>query len=206
MNKFNFSHKMPSNHDYFKKEINLLPEDYNNRKKKNIKFFSYIAICVIFIGAMVGYNYYLQKTIDNKISQKALIESKIAELTETENEQELILLLNSKIEVKSKAIMTFELISPKIIPILNTLENNLPAGLSFSSFDKTEEQMTIDGIADSQKTVAEFLHNLKAENLFESVVVESIYGQVEENGSNSYFYFTMQCKFKNEGGEDNDSL
>ncbi len=204
--KFNISHKMPSNRDYYKKEINLLPADYNERKRKNIKIVSYALICFMLVGSMIGYSYYLEKIIKEKVNQRASIETQIQNLTETENEQGLILLLNARIEAKSAAIKSFELISPKIIPILNTLENNLPAGISFSSFDKSEEQLSIEGTSDTKKTVAEFLHNLKKEDIFESVVVDTISKEETEGNASGGFNFSMQCQFKREGSRDDESL
>jgi Tfp pilus assembly protein PilN len=197
---------MPSKRDYYKKEINLIPADYNGRKKKDIKIISYVLICFMFAGLMIGYSYYLENVIKEKVNQKASIETQIQNLTETENKQELILLLNTRIDAKSTAIKSFELKSPKIIPILNTLENNLPAGLSFSSLDKSEELLSIEGMADTKKTVAEFLHNLKNEDIFESVVVDTISKEEIEGNASGGFNFYMHCQFKREGSSDDDSL
>ncbi len=204
MSKLMFAKKMPSKRDYLKKAINLIPDDLNNRKKKNTRRLLYSLVAILLIGSIAGYYVYLNNELNNKLEEKAEIEKIIMELTATENDQGLILYLNSRIEAKSKAIMEFELISPKVVPILNSLENNMPAKLSFTSLSKTETGLAIEGQAASQEVIAELLHNLKNEELFEYVVVETISKNSLENASD--YYFTMQCQFKNEGGDNDDSI
>jgi len=204
MNKFIFSKKMPSKREYYKKEINLLPEDLGKRKKKYTRNFLYLLVVSLFVGSMAGGYLYLDIAIEDRVENKTIIENSILELTEKENDQELILFLNSRVEAKSKAIMEFELISPKIIPVLNTLENNMPAKLSFTSLSKNEAELLIEGEAESKEVIAELLHNLKNEDLFEYVVVETISKDSLEIETN--FYFTMQCLFKSIGGDDDVSI
>ncbi|SRR6056297_509500 len=204
MNKFKFEKRMPSKREYFKKEINLLPEDLENRKKKYTRNFLYFLAFAIFIGSMVGSYIYLDIATKDRIEEKAQIENSIMELTKKEKDQGLVLLLNSRVEAKSDAIMEFELLSPKIIPVLNTLENNMPARLSFTSLSKSETGLMIEGEAASQEAIAELLHNLKDEDLFEYVVVETVSKDSLENGSD--YSFTMQCQFKSIGGDDDVSI
>jgi len=204
MSKLRFAKRTPSKREYLKKEINLLPEDLGQRKKKYTRNFIYFLALAIFIGSMAGGYIYLDLTMKEKVAEKTKLENSIMALTEKENDQGLILYLNSRVEAKSKAIMEFELISPKIIPVLNSLENNMPAKLSFTSLGKDETGLMIEGEASSQEVIAELLHNLKNEDLFESVVVETISTNSLEN--NQGFYFTMQCQFKNMGGDDDVSI
>jgi len=153
---------------------------------------------------MAGGYAYLDHSIKDRLEEKSEIEESIMALTETETDQGLILFLNSRVEAKTNAIMEFELVSPKIIPVLNSLENNMPAKLSFTSLKKDETILMIEGEAASQEVVAELLHNLKKEDLFDSVVVETISSDSLEISNG--FYFIMQCQFKNMGGDDDVSI
>jgi Tfp pilus assembly protein PilN len=206
MNKPKLPKKMPSKKDYLKKEINLLPEDISQRKKRKIRIFSYAFASILIISLMAGYNYRLDKTIEDMLGEKATIEAQIEGLTVTENEQLLIFALNSKIDEKANEIKAFELITPKAIPIINVLENTMPEGVSLSSLNRTEAGVSIIGVTDSRQSVAEYLHNLKNEDMFDSVVVNSISADILENGSSKTFRFSIDCKFKTIGGEEDDSI
>ena len=182
--------------------MNLLPEDYNLRRDRTLKTLAAIMACLLFASFLFGYNLYLEKTIAAKIDEKAKLDDEVKNLASTETVQNLLIALNERIEAKAEAIKEIELSSPKMIPVLNVLESNLPYKTVFTSLNKSDAGLTLAGIADSQTDIAEFLHNLKKEDVFLSVTVSSITKAPSEDAGLGY-YFSMQCEFKQaEGGAD----
>ena len=200
--------KATSDREYLRKEMNLLPPDIKIEKIRRLKRVSYGLLSLLIIAAIVVGNLWLNKTIEDRLSEKASIESKIKSLSNLESDQELFLAIDGRIESKSRAIKSFELISPKVIPVLNSLENNLPAGISLISASMSGTNLSLYGNADSQQTVAEYLHNLKSEDLYSSVVVESVSGleDGEDENLSSMIAFYMTCTFDSEGVDENGSI
>ncbi|GEM_PF-1648933 len=203
---FGVSKKMPSIRDYLEKQMNLLPEDIVSSKKKNLKIILYALVITLFVFGAYGYNFWLDGVIVKKLEEKSLIETQINKITEDENEQQTIHIIKSRIEAKSDAVMRFELISPKVIPVLNSLENNMPKKVFLNSISKNGSELSLSGSADSQKSVAEYLHNLKEEDLFSYVAVESISENYENEDNKRIVYFSMSCKFRMDGGGEDGSI
>lgn len=204
-NEKKFSLKKTGDKDYLKKEMNLLPQAYGERKRKTLKTLGATALCLAFAASLFAINLNLENTLKALELEKAELDRELAALYETEEDQELLVLLGERIDSKSEAIKAFELSAPKMTPILNILESHLPEDVLFSSLSKSDAGLTVTGIARNPVSVAEYLHNLKTEPIFESVVAGSISSSNSENAPEGFF-FNIQCRFRKEGGDGNETL
>ena len=77
------------------------------------------------------------------------------------------------------------------------LEKNLPKNIGFINFSSDEEgNITINGSASSETSIAELIYNLKSEKMFSEIFVSNISTQGEE-GSKAYT-FSLVCGFGKE--------
>ena len=194
---------LPDDKTYLQKEMNLLPGRCGERRARLLKRLPVAAAALLLVACLSVHGLHLERAIVRKQAESDRLKESIADLSETQNGQHLLEHLDNRIQAKSAVIKSFESATPKITPVLNILEKHLPLGIVFSSLNKTETELMIAGRADTQQTVAEYLHNLRSEPVFHSVVVRSITKNPETRTGSGYT-FNIQCRFTPKGGETRD--
>ncbi len=117
--------------DYNNKDINLLPQDIILKKKKKYRMSLTILTVILAIGLMSGYYFYLLYQIKITNNENQIKANHIEELLQKEKQQELLEVLQQKIDIKSQHLMDIEKSSSSMPLIVSILENNLPEDIHF---------------------------------------------------------------------------
>lgn len=197
--------------DYSSKKINLLPDNYYKLKRRkrfvtlllvgfciSLAYFSFYLYQVKMITKWYEEQVYAMESVDGYSG----LDEQISNYTEEKNSQDLIFELKKRIDKKSELLKDIEVTNKSIIYILETIENELPNGVKFQSLSvNSDEQISINCEANSNKEIAELIHNLKNTNYFDKVFVGGI-NKVETLDEISYT-FAIECSFGGAADETN---
>ncbi len=143
--------------------INLLPWREARRKDLQNQFIVGLVIVAIF-GAIVwgAVHFYHVQLIDFQNTrigfiedQIALVDKKIEEIKQLEKEKERLL-------ARMRAIEQLQGNRPLIVRLFDELINSLPDGLTVTKIEQNGEKITIDGLAESNARVSNFMRNLES--------------------------------------------
>lgn len=173
-------------------KINLLPWREELRKQRNIEFgvMAGIAVVVALLAWGGVFFYYTQK-IDfqnarNKYleSQIALLDDKIKEIQTLEQEKQRLL-------DRMRAIEQLQSNRPLIVRLFDELVKALPEGVSLTKITQQGENITIDGVAESNARVSSFMENIKASAWLRSPQLEIIKAETGEDKDRRVSNFTL---------------
>jgi type IV pilus assembly protein PilN len=143
--------------------INLLPWREGLRKQKQQEFLTLVGVFAVIAAVIVGiWHVYNNQEIDRQLSrnrfledQIAFLDKRIAEISELEKEKQRLL-------DRMRAIERLQSNRPLIVRFFDELVNSLPEGVSVLRLTQQANNITIDGVAQSNARVSSFMRNLEA--------------------------------------------
>ena len=180
-----------------KKRINLIPlETVKSEKRKKNSLYT-ITVAIAVVGLLTGAYIGLDNEIKRMEKANKEISKRISELEEIKNQQDFIVIIDEKIGEKKEVLKEIEKSNISLMAFFTILEKNLPKNIGFINFSSDEEgNITINGSASSETSIAELIYNLKSEKMFSEIFVSNISTQGEE-GSKAYT-FSLVCGFGKE--------
>jgi len=181
--------------DYKKLDINLIPKEYLESKKRLYRAIISSFIAVMIITSISLYFYNLKLKTDNLLLESQNLAIKIEELNKNKYTQEILESIEEKILIKENHIKIIEEDNHLISIILVKLEEKIPKDIYFQSLNANSNgNVTINGIAYDITSIAEFIHSLKEDDFFSNVFVGNI-SKITNNSRESYS-FNLACEIK----------
>ena len=142
--------------------INLLPwreEQRNQRKKEYLTIVGICAALALLVWGLVHWHFnaridYQQSRNDDLQAEISKLDEKIREIKELEHEKERLL-------SRMKAIETLQTSRPIIVRIFDELVDSLPEGVYLKEISQTGSKITINGIAQSNARVSNYMRNVE---------------------------------------------
>ena len=156
--------------------INLLPHRAEKRKRKKIAFFAGLGVAAIAGLGIVGVWYaVVQQMTAAQQDRNQFLSAEIAKL---EKEIKDIANLNAEIAsltARQKAVEDLQIDRNMPVNLLNELVKQTPEGMYYTSVKQDGQVLSINGIAQTQERVSEFLRNTaySSEWLVKPELVES---------------------------------
>ena len=140
--------------------INLLPHREEKRKRKKIAFFAGLGLAAVAGLAVVGVWYVLvQQLTGAQRDRNQYLSTEIAKL---EVQIKDIATLKAEIEslkARQKAVEDLQIDRNLPVHLLNELVKQTPEGIYFTSVKQDGQVLNVNGIAQTQERVSEFLRN-----------------------------------------------
>ena len=140
--------------------INLLPHREEKRKRKKIAFFAGLGLAAIAGLGIVGVWYAVVQQLT--AAQQARNQFLSAEIAKLEKEIKDISNLNAEIAsltARQKAVEDLQIDRNMPVNLLNELVKQTPEGMYYTSVKQEGQVLSINGIAQTQERVSEFLRN-----------------------------------------------
>jgi len=140
--------------------INLLPHREEKRKRKKIAFFAGLALAAAAGLAIVGGWYGVVEQL--KVAQQERNRFLSAEIAKLEKEIKDIATLKAEIAsltARQKAVENLQIDRNLPVYLLNELVKQTPEGVYFTSLKQDGQVVSINGIAQTQERISEFLRN-----------------------------------------------
>jgi len=143
--------------------INLLPWRIEQRKQKQQEFFTLIGVFAVIAAILVGLAHvYNNQLIDNQLTrnrflqeQTTFLDRRIQEISELEREKQRLL-------DRMRAIERLQTNRPLIVRFFDELVISLPEGVSIMRLTQQAQNITIDGVAESNARVSSLMRNLES--------------------------------------------
>jgi type IV pilus assembly protein PilN len=181
--------------------INLLPHREERRKRKKIAFFAGLAVAAAAGLAIVGGWYVVVEQLKaTQVERNQFLQGEIAKL-----DSEIKDIANLKAEIASltarqKAVEDLQTDRNVPVNILNDLVKQTPEGMYFTAVKQDGQVLNINGIAQTQERISEFLRNtangaewLEKPELIESKATTVVAANKEQK---RLFDFSMRVSVK----------
>ncbi len=143
-------------------KINLLPWRAALRKERQTRFYITVGVAIVVTLGIWGFvHLFFEQLISYQTSRNqylqgeiVLLDKKIKEIRELEREKERLL-------ARMRAIERLQANRPLIVRLFDEMVTSLPEGVSLKQVTQKGAVITIDGIAQSNARVSNFMRNLE---------------------------------------------
>lgn len=143
--------------------INLLPWRAERRKQREREFFMQLgAAAAVALVLVIGWSMWMGMRIDNQTDRNAYLQGQITQL-KAENEQIKNLdKVRDRLLARKKIIEDLQANRSQMVHLFDELVKRTPASVRLTSMAQKGEQLTLDGVAQSNAAVADYMRNLEA--------------------------------------------
>ena len=143
--------------------INLLPWRAERRKLREREFFIQLgAAAAVALGLVVVWAMWMGMRIDNQNDRNAYLQGQIAQL-KAENEQIKNLdKVRDRLLARKKIIEDLQANRSQMVHLFDELVKRTPDSIRLTSMAQKGDLLTLDGVAQSNAAVADYMRNLEA--------------------------------------------
>lgn len=186
-------------------QINLLPHREMARKKRRELFFAQLGLAFFVGGLLSGLVYVWYSThIERQMARNNFLQSEIKKLdAEIKDIAELQKQLDS-LKARQNAVESLQADRNLPVHLLNEMVSQLPEGVYLSSLKQDNVTITLNGVAQSQERVSEFLRNLSHNSpwLKQPQLVEIVAANVALTKSDQRRVFNFSLRVTLSKGQD----
>jgi type IV pilus assembly protein PilN len=143
--------------------INLLPWRNERRKQREREFFMQLAaafvaaILVLFVWA-----FWMDQRIDNQAERNTYLQGEIKQLDERIAKIKDLENVRSRLLARKQIIEQLQANRSQMVHLFDELVKTIPASARLGGLKQTGDSMTLDGVAQSNASVAEYMRNIEA--------------------------------------------
>jgi type IV pilus assembly protein PilN len=175
--------------------INLLPWREERRKLREREFYvllggaAFAAVVIAFFIVS-----YFSGQIKGQQDRNAFLEQQIQEMEKKETEIKDLDKTRAKLIQRKQAIEELQSGRSQMVHLFDDLVRTIPDGVRLSSIKQTGEQLTLEGLAESNARVSTYMRNLETSKW----VVSPSLGGVEAKGEDkrNRYQFTLKVTLK----------
>ena len=184
--------------------INLLPWREERRKVRQNEFYAILgaaALAGLLVFGGIWYNYKLQ--VDGQLERNAYLTEQIRLLDDKIKKIEELDRRRGQLIARKNVIEQLQANRWQLVRIFDDLVRTMPDGVRLTSVKASGEQLTLDGVAESQARVSNYMKNLEVANL----IKDPDLAIVEAKGPDrrSRFVFTVRVTIKKPVGSEEEA-
>jgi type IV pilus assembly protein PilN len=158
--------------------INLLPWREERRQELKKAFLTVLGLVAALAAALVFIGDSLVSSgIDAQSQRNDYLKQHIAELTLQVREIDELEKKKQELEDRMKVIQELQGNRPIIVRIFDDMVNTLPDGVFFSELKRTENKITVTGIAESNNRISSLMRRLDRSDWFASSNLKEVAAQ-----------------------------
>ncbi len=168
--------------------INLLPWREERRKARKQQFLTSLgatAFCAMLCVGLV--HMYFEKLIENQNNRNTFLEQEIASLDDKIAKIKELEKEKSSLIARMRAIETLQTSRPLVVHLFDELVRSLPEGIFLNSIEQRGEQLTLNGTAQSNARVSNFMRNLEASEWLTNARLEVIESRDKQRDRSNSF-------------------
>jgi type IV pilus assembly protein PilN len=144
-------------------KINLLPWRAERRERRKREFFAQLIVAAIAVVVVVLlWGFWTSMRIDNQNSRNAYLQGQIqqldAKITEIKNLQQV----KDHLLARKRIVEKLQASRSQMVHLFDQMVDTIPAGARLTGLKQQGDKLTLDGVAQSNATVAEFMRNIEA--------------------------------------------
>jgi len=143
--------------------INLLPWREDRRKLRQNEFYAILGAATLAGLLVFGAIWYQHKLwIDGQIARNSYLRTEISALDEKIKEIEALEKTRSQLLARKAVIEQLQASRSKMVHLFDDLVRTIPEGVKLVSIKQEGEQLTLNGVAESNARVSTYMRNLEA--------------------------------------------
>ncbi|TAN01522.1 MAG: fimbrial assembly protein [Rhodanobacteraceae bacterium] len=144
-------------------KINLLPWRAERRERRKREFFTHLGIAVVAaIVLVLLWGFWVSMRISNQNERNAYLKGQItqldAKITEIQNLQKV----KDHLLARKRIVEKLQSSRSQMVHLFDQIVQTIPAGARLTSLKQQGDKLTLDGVAQSNATVAEYMRNIEA--------------------------------------------
>ncbi len=143
--------------------INLLPWRAERRKQREREFFIQLgAAAAVALGLVVVWAMWMGMRIDNQNDRNAYLQGQIAQLKAENQQIKNLDKVRDRLLARKKIIEDLQANRSQMVHLFDELVKRTPDSIRLTSMAQKGDLLTLDGLAQSNAAVADYMRNLEA--------------------------------------------
>jgi len=144
-------------------KINLLPWRAERRERRKREFFAQLAVAAVAAIVLVAlWGFWTSMRIDNQNDRNTYLQGQIqqldAKITEIKNLQKV----KDQLLARKRIVEKLQASRSQMVHLFDQMVDTIPAGARLTALKQQGDKLTLDGVAQSNATVADFMRNIEA--------------------------------------------
>jgi type IV pilus assembly protein PilN len=181
-------------------KINLLDWRTERRKQRQQQFIVLLALGALLAGAGVGaVTYGVSDAIDYQKRRNEFLHQQIAEMEKKIAEIEELEKVRNNLLARMKVIEELQASRSAMVHFFDEVINTLPEGVYLKALKQQGGTVTVDGVAESNARVSNYMKNIEASKWFADPRLVVIKSAEENRRRQSEFQLTFKNQTKGKG-------
>lgn len=181
-------------------KINLLPWRAERRKQRQNEFFTLLGICAgLAVAVSFGAVQYFDGLIGNQQQRNAYLTREIAALKTKTTEIEILEKKKSDLLARKSVIEQLQANRSQMVHLFDDLVRTIPEGVRLSSVKQAGNQLTLEGMTQSNARVSSYMRNIEAAEWLTSADLGVI--EIKGDDKSMPYFFRMNATATKPVGE-----
>ena len=182
--------------------INLLPWREEQRNELTQEFGILMGIGVAFVGAIIfAIHMYIGSLIDYQVSRNKILEDEIQRLDKALKQISSLESTKAKLLKRMNVIQSLQQTRPQVVHLFDEITRTVPEGIFLDSITQTGENLTIEGVAESNGRVSAYMRNIEASEWLATPKLKVIKNEKNSFRSSQFTLTTQTSQPKDDGGK-----
>jgi type IV pilus assembly protein PilN len=143
--------------------INLLPWRAERRKLRQREFFMQLgAVALAAVGVLMLWGFWMGMRIDNQNDRNAYLQDQIKQVDARLDKIKDLEKVRSQLLARKQIIEQLQANRSQMVHLFDELVKTIPGSVRLSSIKQAGDQMVLDGVAQSNASVADYMRNIEA--------------------------------------------
>ena len=143
--------------------VNLLPWRAERRKQREREFYMQLAAAfVVALGVLLLWMFWMDQRIDNQNERNAYLQSEIKQLDVRIAKIKDLEKVREHLLARKQIIEQLQADRSQMVHLFDELVKTIPSSARLSGLKQTGQAMSLDGVAQSNASVAEYMRNIEA--------------------------------------------
>lgn len=144
-------------------KINLLPWRAERRERRKREFFTHLGIgAVAAIVLVLLWGFWMSLRIDNQNNRNDYLQGQITQLDSKITEIQNLQKVKKHLLDRKRIVEKLQSSRSQMVHLFDQVVQTIPAGARLTSLKQQGDKLTLDGVAQSNATVAEYMRNIEA--------------------------------------------
>ena len=144
-------------------KINLLPWRAERRERRKREFFAQLGIAAVAaIVLVLLWGFWMSLRIDNQNNRNEYLQGQITQLDSKITEIQNLQKVKKHLLDRKRIVEKLQSSRSQMVHLFDQIVQTIPAGARLTSLQQQGDKLTLDGVAQSNATVAEYMRNIEA--------------------------------------------